>query len=72
MEKYVRLAEGYKRWGRDGWTIRQGEVKKCPEYILDMAGKHLVVVSKPRVLRKIVQPKPSINKDKEIDDAGSE
>jgi len=70
MDKYVKLVEG-KRWGRDGWTIKIGEIKKCPQHILDMAGKHLMVVSKPRTLRKIVKPKPTVNKEEttESDDS---
>lgn len=56
MDKYVKLVEG-RRWGKDGWTIKSGETKQCPDDIYQQGKRHLQVVSKPRVLRKVVKKK---------------
>jgi len=69
-DKYVKLING-KRWGRDNWSINQGEVKQCPDSILNQSGGHLLVVSKPRTFRKIVTDrtvKKSVTED--VDDNG--
>ena len=55
MDKYVKLAHG-KRYADRGFSIKTGEVKKCPDVVIDNSGGHLQVVSRPRQLRSIVRP----------------
>ena len=54
MDKYVKLVRG-RRYADRGFAIRYGEVKKCPDVVINNSGGHLQVVSRPRQLRSIVK-----------------